>query len=646
MKDLVCETCWTQVFNSDALEKFWLRQRDDFEYKSSWNDIVQNAGQGCNWCSFLKTVLPRPEEPTWPEEWTTDQELIISLGEASLSENTSPKGLNQCELDFGTGSSRRDWHAEIDLFTEPDNVAAHLITARPLQVDVGSAATYSQIRHWLDSCQTHEECPKALIGPLPTRVIEVTPLKCPETPRVMTTLGLRGPYVCLSYCWGPRQDYVLTTDSLQSFEQGIDISRLSRTVCDAITVAKGLGFRYLWVDALCIIQNSEWSKTCELAVMDRIYQESSLTIVAASAACASDGFLGARTAVKHEIFQIPCRLGQKQFASVSIQEHEQYDDLREPVNKRAWILQEQLLSPRLLIYASHTLQWQCRTLTCNMGDSYHAHLSSAPRLPFIDSVSKVESTLGGEARQKVIEDARQLTLQHWMRIIISYSNRSATSASDKLTALAGLASYFSPVLGPQYHAGTWGELFLEQLCWHSPSDTIFLSRPWPYRAPSWSWASVDGPLYFRTYRLNSYRPYRCELVQCKTTLKSESLKFGEVTDGYLVLRAAFREGLFHATRWQAITWQMTLQDNEHANDIVSEGGGYWDVARGFADTAEDNVDGPIVSLPLYPVEGMKVDKVGGLMLKGMQGGAFRRIGRFIADRSDFDHISGQELTII
>jgi hypothetical protein len=69
----------------------------------------------------------------WPSEWTIDQELNISLGEARVSESVSPKGLNQCELDFGTEESPRDWHAEMDLFTDPDNPAAYLITARPLQ---------------------------------------------------------------------------------------------------------------------------------------------------------------------------------------------------------------------------------------------------------------------------------------------------------------------------------------------------------------------------------------------------------------------------------------------------------------------------------------------------------------------------------
>jgi hypothetical protein len=197
--------------------------------------------------------------------------------------------------------------------------------------------------------------------------------------------------------------------------------------------------------------------------MNQIYENSSLTIGAASAASANDGLLGCRTSPNRQVFKIPFCVSQGHFTAISTQEHEQYDDLLEPVNKRAWTLPEQLLSPRLLIFASCTLQWQCRTLTSNLGDSYHApNLSSTPRLPSIQPISEIRSTVGDGGDRGSIEDARHPVVQHGMRIAISYSNRSATLPSDKLTALAGLALYFSPVLGPDYFAGIWGELFFQQ----------------------------------------------------------------------------------------------------------------------------------------------------------------------------------------
>ena len=113
---------------------------------------MRYADKGCNQCSFLKTVLLHPEDSMWLSEWTIDQELNISLGEARVGENVSPKVLNQCELDFGTEQSPRDWYAEMDLFTDVDNQAAHLITARPLQPKVNSPEAYSQVKQWLSRC--------------------------------------------------------------------------------------------------------------------------------------------------------------------------------------------------------------------------------------------------------------------------------------------------------------------------------------------------------------------------------------------------------------------------------------------------------------------------------------------------------------
>jgi Heterokaryon incompatibility protein (HET) len=74
---------------------------------------------------------------------------------------------------------------------------------------------------------------------------------------------------------------------------------------------KGLGFTSLWVDALCIIQDSSQSKIRELSVMHQIYENSSLTIAAASIASADRSFLEARIVPKRKVFKIPCRLGQE-----------------------------------------------------------------------------------------------------------------------------------------------------------------------------------------------------------------------------------------------------------------------------------------------------------------------------------------------
>jgi len=187
--------------------------------------------------------------------------------------------------------------------------------------------------------------------------------------------------------------------------------------------------------------------------MHQIYENSSLTIVAASITPADRSFIKVRAVPKRKTFKILCRLSQDQSSIISIQEHEQYDDLKEPVYKRAWTLQEQLLSPRLLSYASHMLQWQCSTTTCNLDDSYHAaNLSAIPKLPAIAQRSEFPQKFRDEESRSTFAETVHPFLQHWMRIVISYSNRSVALESDELTALAGLATVFSPLLGPNHFA--------------------------------------------------------------------------------------------------------------------------------------------------------------------------------------------------
>jgi hypothetical protein len=135
------------------------------------------------------------------------------------------------------------------------------------------------------------------------------------------------------------------------------------------------------------------------------------------------------------------------------------------------------------------LQWQHSTTACNLGDSYHApNLSAIPRPLAIARRSEFATK---NSRRKIRDGGSRSTfaetvhplLQYWMRIAISYSNRSATLESDKLAALAGLATVFLPLLGSDYFARLWEKSFLQQLCWQSASGTAFFSHPTEYRAP-------------------------------------------------------------------------------------------------------------------------------------------------------------------
>jgi hypothetical protein len=118
----------------------------------------------------------------------------------------------------------------------------------------------------------------------------------------------------------------------------LDSSRLSRTISDAITAALRLGFEFLWVDALCIVQDSDDDKLKELPKMADIYRESSLTIVAASASSANEGFLKPPQPVTFfvEPFNVNISTGEGgHLASLTFGYRETYKPAIDPINLRA-----------------------------------------------------------------------------------------------------------------------------------------------------------------------------------------------------------------------------------------------------------------------------------------------------------------------
>lgn len=145
-------------------------------------------------------------------------------------------------------------------------------------------------RRWLHACQGHINCGLASSF-VPSRVLDVTiPSRPKLTPRAAIPFGKHSIYCTLSYVWGTAKSYTLTAQTKNQLLEGIDWKMLPRTIQDAIYVASRLKIKYLWVDALCILQDSHDDKAVELPQMANIYRCSALTISAASAEASTEGF--------------------------------------------------------------------------------------------------------------------------------------------------------------------------------------------------------------------------------------------------------------------------------------------------------------------------------------------------------------------
>jgi hypothetical protein len=192
---------------------------------------------------------------------------------------------------------------------------------------------------------------------------------------------------------------------------------------------------------------------------------------------------------------------------------DEYDrsTFKTPLGTRAWALQEKMLSPRTIHFSDRGLFWKCRTTIAS------EHLPD--RFP---------KQLGSQLvrRDGPLEDM-------WGHIIRLYSEANLTFGKDKLPALAGVARLVYKETGDQYLAGLWRGKILEQLCWTRTKAKPLVKRP-PWRAPTWTWASIDGGASWRTAPEACLEMPYAHVVDAGTTTLGHD-PFGQVTGGAIRL---------------------------------------------------------------------------------------------------------------
>ncbi|KAH9889086.1 heterokaryon incompatibility protein-domain-containing protein [Cubamyces lactineus] len=453
------------------------------------------------------------------------------------------------------------------LFAHEDDPAAAWIEGRTRNPYIGRPNVLATAKAYIEDCvQIHERC-KGLVDrtPLPTRLIDCSDPLCP---RIIETknIGTCDPYIALSYVWGEDQPHRTTRQNLPSYMESMDIALLPQTIRDAIRVTHTLGVRYLWIDSLCIIQDSREDKHRELARMRDVYLHALLTIDAGNATRVSQGFLhdgeplsgsgiplicpprSEGESVQVGVFYI-LRHGPEHYDPdpdiCPFQDQHRLSDYGN-TGKRAWCLQEALMSRRHLLFTEQALQFRCRSATRNIGgfsddaDPYLNQWTVTSSMP--DVVFRPTPSLSpGSEEWVAIHKA-------WHNVVEEYVARSLTYPSDTLVACAGLAEVFGRALGSDYLAGLWRDSLLHDLLWFNrPNRAGPKAAGRTYRAPSWSWAAIestasslaDGFSYGGAFSSDggSVPEELVDVIECAVTLEDPNLPFGAVTDGFLVLRA-------------------------------------------------------------------------------------------------------------
>ena len=172
-----------------------------------------------------------------------------------------------------------------------DGPASYHTNHRPIASDVASDAVFSKVSEHIKKCwRRYKRCPAMEETPLPTRVIDVE-VGEDDAQLKLDVEGGVGHYVALSYCWGQAMRGSTTTRSnIASRVKGIDLHMLPKTIQDSVRVTRELGFRHLWVDALCILQDDVDDKAKEITFMNLTYKRAAVTFSAAVAKDSSEGF--------------------------------------------------------------------------------------------------------------------------------------------------------------------------------------------------------------------------------------------------------------------------------------------------------------------------------------------------------------------
>jgi hypothetical protein len=373
------------------------------------------------------------------------------------------------------------------------------------QASTGSKENLQLASSWLNDCiSNHPQCRPAFDDEnwAPSRLIYVGSLDDPEL-RIVATSSLtdKVPYAALSHRWGSTEISILTSDLLSKYQKEIPPSDVSATVRDAAHATRSMELQYLWVDSLCIVQDDpeDWSQ--ESASMAKVYGLSTCTFAAALGGNGDDGCFTNR----NQYLVRPCKIPNpfSKDSNLSFCLRSQYlNKIYEREVKgslwynRGWVFQERTLSPRLLIFGKAQMLWACQKL------------QAAETWPcgktITDFIDRFESFEVEKLRLQSLSDKDRAVSSWdttWWTFILDYTRSEITRKSDRLIALQGLASKIERATGRQYCAGLWIDASLPlSLLWKSASKAPVSNRPRPkeYRAPTWSWASIDGPIAFDT----------------------------------------------------------------------------------------------------------------------------------------------------
>ena len=336
-------------------------------------------------------------------------------------------------------------------------------------------------------------------------------------------------------------------------QRGIPGKDLPRLFQEAASLARGLN-TYLWIDSLCIIQDSDKDKEEEMMQMSDIFAGALVVVVAASAESPLDSLLEFkpqsdqshtwRTAslIRYKEMDLDVKFRKRANDAHNLTDATAYT----PISERAWCFQERVLASRCLVFSHDEVVWECRSCCqCECGgnqehfsvensDSWLIERMKPYRQMLLPFVEHEPGTLTHFA------DA-EAAYSFWETAVKNYSDRALTFKADRLPAISAVASVVAKATGDHYLAGLWKNDLLAGLGWVARGCRSGSDDPRPYQeyiAPTWSWASLPpgGRYWARPHWTRDCRDadLNAVVLDAWTTLEGQNA-CGPVSDAAIVL---------------------------------------------------------------------------------------------------------------
>ncbi|KAM0265672.1 hypothetical protein ACHAQJ_000106 [Trichoderma viride] len=529
---------------------------EDLEYRRrdvvpSLSNLAESADTGCSFCGLLRNAIlwhfqqyPLDRLPDDPIEivqmrhyWNPGLTAFTVHSPAFVR----PKHRFDY-LTFRVSANLNDECASVfDIYTKriPDNVI--------------SPAGIFTLKQWVLGNKKEKAAHRADFRP--TRLLHVGSRKESGLIHLVEShkhLGIDEkpqPYLSLSYCWGSKAPSLTATKSNYAhLKTSISYDAMPKAYQDTVRVARALGVKYIWIDALCIIQDdmADWEK--ESQMMADIFRNSLVTVILLRAASCNEGFLERNPSIKINYHSREWNVNGSfclrhmpfsyENAESSIRAAPSFSD--RPISlelqnslwqTRGWTFQEDMFSMRKLYFGQLMMYW----------DS----LKPVDIMRTEDTIIDDKLDRISNAEQSIIHSSEpwrgDYDYDGWYYPILDYCKKKLTYETDRLSAVSSYAKLIASKSGDTYLAGLWKKNLHRGLLWkiQRRQRKTFrelmrkLEHPHKYIAPSWSWASYHTSLHLDLS--DGIMQPECEILKAKTRAHGGDM-YGRVRSGYILIR--------------------------------------------------------------------------------------------------------------